>query len=67
MAREEREAQATGVAKSQAMSANDVLFSEGAGFISSALALVGEHDLAKKTRPSNEWPEHSLNPLFLPS
>lgn len=52
VAREEREAQATGVAKSQAMSANDVLFSEGAGFISSALALVGEHDLAKKTRPS---------------
>jgi hypothetical protein len=50
--REEREAQATGVAKAKAMSAHDTMFSGGAGFISTTLALVGEHDLAEKTRPS---------------
>ncbi len=50
VAREEREAQATGVAK--AMSAHDTMFSGGASFISTALSLVGEHDLADKTRPS---------------
>lgn len=52
VAREEREAQATGVAKAKAMSAHDAMFSGGAGFISTALSLVGEHDLAEKTRPS---------------
>lgn len=52
VAREEREAQATGVVKAKAMSANDGMFSEGAGFISATLALVGEHELAEKTRPS---------------
>ena len=52
VAREEREAQATGVAKARAMSAHDAMFSSGASFISATLALVGEHDLAEKTRPS---------------
>lgn len=56
VAREEREAQATGVGKARAMSANDGMFSEGAGFISSALSLVGEHELARKTRPSLRRP-----------
>jgi hypothetical protein len=52
VAREERELQATGVAKAKAMSAQDAMFSAGAGFISATLALVGERDLAGKTRPS---------------
>ena len=34
------------------MSAQDTMFSGGAGFISATLALVGERDLAEKTRPS---------------
>ena len=53
VAREERELQATGVAKAKAMSAQDAMFSGGAGFISATLALVGERDLAEKTRPSS--------------
>ena len=52
VAREEREAQSTGVAKAKAMSTQDTMFSTGAGFISATLALVGERDLAEKTRPS---------------
>jgi hypothetical protein len=52
VAREERELQATGVAKAKAMSAQDTMFSAGASFISATLALVGERDLAEKTRPS---------------
>jgi len=34
------------------MSAQDSMFSGGAGFISATLSLVGERDLAEKTRPS---------------
>ena len=52
VAREEREAQATGSAKAKAMSTQDTTFSTGAGFISATLALVGERELAEKTRPS---------------
>lgn len=53
VARAEREAQATGVSRAKAMSAHDSVFTSGAGFISTTLSLVGEHDLAeKKTRPS---------------
>jgi hypothetical protein len=52
VAREEREAQATGVSRAKAMSAHDGMFTSAAGFISTTLSLVGEHDLAEKTRPS---------------
>ena len=52
VAREEREAQATGDAKAKAMSAHDAIFSRGAGFVSAALSLIGEDDLADRTRPS---------------
>lgn len=52
VAREEREAQATGDTKAKAMSAHDAIFSRGAGFVSAALSLIGEDDLADRTRPS---------------
>ena len=56
VAREAREAQATGVVKAKAMSAHDAMFSVGASFISAALSLVGEHELAERTRPSSRRP-----------
>lgn len=52
VAREEREAQATGDAKAKAILAFDDMFAAGAGFISASLGLVGEWELAAKTRPS---------------
>jgi hypothetical protein len=50
--REEREAQATGDAKAKALAAHDELFGTGSAFISAALSLVGEQELADRTRPS---------------
>lgn len=51
VAREAREAQAAGDTKTRAMSANDDLFGRAATFISAALALVCEDDLAAQVRP----------------
>lgn len=49
--REVREAQAASDGKTKAMTANDDLFGRAANFISAALELVGEDELAARVRP----------------
>ena len=56
VSREAREAQAASDAKSKAMAANDDLFGRAATFISAALALVGDDDLAARVRPVGRRP-----------
>lgn len=56
VAREAREAQATLSAKNAALAHNDDLFARSATFISAALRLVGEDDLAARVRPSSRKP-----------
>jgi hypothetical protein len=52
VAREEREAQITGNAKTRAMGSFDELFPVVATFTSAALELIGEDDLAARIKPS---------------
>jgi hypothetical protein len=56
VAREAREAQAASDAKAKAMAANDDLFGRAATFISAALELVGDDDLAARVRPVQRRP-----------
>lgn len=60
VAREEREAQAATDAKAKSLVDNDGLFTRGAGFISAALELTGDHDLAQRVRPSARRPGTTL-------
>lgn len=52
VAREEREAQITGNAKTKAMDAFDDVFGVAASFTSTMLELIGEDDLAARVKPS---------------
>jgi hypothetical protein len=60
VARETREAQATGEAKAQAMQENDDAFSRVATFLSALFRLVGDYVLARKVRPSARRPGQIL-------
>ena len=56
VAREERENEATYVAKTRAIEAYDQTFSQVATYVSAMLAIAGEKELARRVRPSSRRP-----------
>ncbi|MBI3072000.1 MAG: hypothetical protein HYY84_07730 [Deltaproteobacteria bacterium] len=56
VAREERENEATYVAKTKAIEAYDQTFSQVATYVSAMLAIAGEKELSRRVRPSSRRP-----------
>jgi hypothetical protein len=61
VAREAREAHATGDAKTRAMEENDAMFGRGASYLAALFRLVGDDTLAAKVRPSARRPGRVLD------
>ncbi len=64
--REERESEATLVEKQRALDQHDNVFTGSAGMLSSLFRLVGDHELARRIKPSETRPGETEEPVQSP-